>query len=150
MVYYTEEEKEAVFEDILEEIIDGRGIRSILQDKGMPRALSFYTWLKDRPEWQERYAYACELRQELIFEQMMDVAKKPEIGVEITYDHLGMKEVHKDMVQHRNLIVNTMKWQLAKLNPKKYGEKVDLTTDGAKIENPQVTWNFIDAKKPKE
>jgi hypothetical protein len=147
---YSEEEKESVFEDILEEIIDGRGIRSILQDRGMPRALSFYKWLKDRPEWQERYAYACELRQEFLFEKMMEIANTPEEGVEVTYDHNGIKEVHKDMIQHRNLKVNTLKWQLAKLNPKKYGEKVDLTTDGDKIQNPNVTWNFIDAKKPKE
>jgi hypothetical protein len=144
---YTEQEKESVFEDILEEIISGRGIRSILLDKGMPRALSFYMWLKDRSEWQERYAYACELRQELLFEQMMDIANTPEIGTEVTYDHFGVKEVHKDMVQHRNLKVNTLKWQLAKLNPKKYGEKLDVTSDHKPISQPPIFGeNPLDAK----
>ena len=147
---YSENEKQAIFEDILDEIIDGRAIRNILKDKGMPRALSFFQWLKSRPDWQEQYSYACELRQELLFEKMMEIAENPETGEEITLDHNGTKIVQKDMIQHRNLKVNTLKWQLAKLNPKKYGDKVDLTTDGEKLPSDQkVTWNFIDAKKPK-
>lgn len=147
---YSENEKQAIFEDILDEIIDGRAIRNILKDKGMPRALSFFQWLKSNKEWQEQYSYACELRQELLFEKMLEIAENPEQGEEITMDHNGTKIVQKDMIQHRNLKVNTLKWQLAKLNPKKYGDKVDLTTDGEKLPSDQkVTWNFIDAKKPK-
>ncbi|MGL4568069.1 MAG: hypothetical protein ACRCU6_06025 [Fusobacteriaceae bacterium] len=147
---YTEAEREGIFQDILEEIIEGRAIRNILKDSGMPRALSFFQWLKSNTEWQEQYAYACELRQELLFEKALDIAENPEEGTETTIDHNGTKVVQKDMIQHRTLKVNTIKWQLEKMNPKKYGSKIDVTSDNKPVTESKVVWNFIDAKKEKE
>lgn len=150
MTTYTEEEKEAIFDDILEEIMSGRGIGLILKDPGMPRSLSFYQWLEKSENWQERYAQACVVRQELLFDQMLQVAKNQEKVTEVTYDHNGFKEVIKDNVPRSNLLVNTMKWQLEKLNPKKYGAKLDVTTKDKEITASNPVWNFVSANKEKE
>lgn len=72
------------------------------------------------------------------------------MGTETTYDHNGMKEVVKDMTAHRKLIVDTIRWQLEKLNPKKYGNKIDVTTKDKELPSAQPVWNFIDANKTKE
>lgn len=144
---YTQEEREGIFDDIIEEIIEGRAIRNILKDPGFPSASTFFKWLGETPEWEKRYAYACALRADLIFEKMLEVAENTELGEEVTLDHNGMKVVTKDMTNHRRLKADTYKWVLAKMAPKKYGDKLDITTDGDKIENPTPVWNFIDANK---
>ena len=42
------------------------------------------------------------------------------------------------MLGHRRLQVDARKWMLGKLNPKKYGEKLDVTSDGEKLNTPSV------------
>ena len=44
-----------------------------------------------------------------------------------------MEITKADMIQHRRLQIDARKWVLAKMNPKKYGDKVDLTSDGEKL-----------------
>jgi len=144
---YTEEEKQAIFEDILDEIIEGRAVRNILKDKGMPSASNFFIWLDSNPEWQKQYGRACDMRADLLFEKMLEVAENTELGEETTYDHNGYKVVTKDMTAHRRLKVDTYKWQLAKLKPKVYGDKIDVTSGDKPIEAATPVWNFINANK---
>lgn len=146
-----DDDKEAVFSDIMDEIVEnGRPIRQILRDKGMPSTSTFFKWLNEDEELAKRYSRACELRAELIFEKMLEVAENTENGEETTIDHNGLKVVTRDMTQHRNLKVQTYKWVLAKLNPSKFGDKVDVTTDGKAIETPAPTWAFVDSNKDKK
>jgi hypothetical protein len=60
---------------------------------------------------------------------MLNIAETPEEGDETTLDHNGIKIVTKDMLGHRRLKIDTIKWQLGKLNPKKFGDKLDLTSE---------------------
>ena len=50
-------------------------------------------------------------------------------------------------IQRSRLRVDTRKWYLSKLNPKKYGDKVDVTTKGKEITNPILG---IDIRRPDE
>lgn len=125
----TPKEKEGIFNDILDEITEGRALTNILKDPGMFSPNIFFKYLRDNPEQQKLYARACEVRHELLFDQMLNIAETKEPDVEVTIDHNGYKEVTKDALGHRRLKIDTIKWQLGKLNPKKYGDKLDLTSE---------------------
>jgi hypothetical protein len=123
------EEKEGIFNDILDEITEGRALTNILKDPGMFSPNIFFKYLVDNPDKQKLYARACEVRHELLFDRMLNIAETPEEGDETTLDHNGIKIVTKDMLGHRRLKIDTIKWQLGKLNPKKFGDKLDLTSE---------------------
>lgn len=40
------------------------------------------------------------------------------------------------------VIIETLKWELAKYYPKRYGDKIDHTSDGKRIESNQLTVNY--------
>lgn len=81
-----------------------------------------------------QYTRAREKRTELIFEEMLEIANTPCEAVTTTIRDDGRIEQTKfDNVQHRRLQIETRKWMLGKMQPKKYGDKIDVTTDGEKL-----------------
>jgi hypothetical protein len=108
----------------------------------MPSTQSFYQWLDARPEWQKRYTIANEARQELLFDEMWDIAQNTEMGEEITTSLKDTKMVVKDMTSHRSLKINTLQWMLSRMNPTKYGNRIEV--DG-KMDNKiePIQFNII-------
>jgi hypothetical protein len=43
-----------------------------------------------------------------------------------------------DMIRHRQLKVDALKWVVSKMLPKKYGDKIDITSGNEKISQPQI------------
>ena len=146
---WTKEKKDEAFSLIIERIIEGESLRCILKEdrEKYPDPLTFYEWLNKEEEKKEQYARACELREEFIFEEMLKIADTQYIG-EVTEvsDVSGTKVTRKDMVEHRKLQIETRKWQLGKLRPKKYGNQVDITSDGKQI-NPTIIVRDSDTAK---
>lgn len=96
----------------------------------------FYKMLEEDEGKQERYARACEERADSIFDEILEISDTPVEGVTTKIDKDGNLTLEKgDMLQHRRLQVDARKWALVKMQPKKYGDKVDLdlTTGGDKI-----------------
>ena len=135
---YTEKRKEKIFQRIIDELInDGKAIRDILQESWSPSPSTFFQWLEDDEAKTKQYARAYKAKAEVLFDEMMHIAFTPEIG-EITKmiqrgNKKEMEKTRADMIAHRTLKVNTIKWALSKMEPKKYGDKVDITTDGEKV-----------------
>ena len=128
---YSKEEKEVVFEEIFKRISEGEALRNILKDSHLPDKNTFYIWIDDDESKSEQYVRACEDRQDKIFEEMFDIADD---GTnDFTTDKEGNKKVNSEHIQRSKLRIDTRKWALSKLNPKKYGDKVDVTTQGEKI-----------------
>ena len=55
---YTEEEKNKIFDKIIEDICNGLPVRQILKGDDMPSFHHLLKWIEARPEWGERYARA--------------------------------------------------------------------------------------------
>ena len=134
---YSEEEKNKIFDEIIEDIEIGAEAL-VLSLKGRLSSSTFYKWLDDDSDKAKRYARACEIRQELMFEHIWEIANTPEEGIETISRASGVEIKTGDMLGHRRLKIDALKWQLSKLNPKKYGDKIDHTTDGEKINNPTI------------
>lgn len=127
---YSEEKKTELFELILSEISNGNSLRKTLEIYDMPSSSTFYQWLEESEEKSKRYARACELRSEIIFEEILEIADKQDADV---FEVDGIEMTNHNVIARSRLQVDARKWILSKMNPKKYGDKVDLTTGGEKL-----------------
>lgn len=122
---YNPEEIETVFESICQEIENGSSLIAILRREDTPSTKTFYQWMDADEEKIKRYARACEIRQEALFEEIHLIADTPVEGITVTTDDKGKTtETKGDMLGHRRLQIDARKWMLGKMNPKKYGDRV--------------------------
>lgn len=125
---YSIEEIEDIFNKILVEIENGRALRKILkEDDNMPSTQTFYKWIDEDEVKSKQYARATELRAEVKFESIeSDYLEEPQRDAETG-------RIDSAWVQLQRLKIDAKKWELSKLNPKKYGEKLQHSNDP---ENP--------------
>lgn len=127
------EYKEETFNYILEQIELGKSVKAICEEEGMPSRVTFYRWVDSKPELLNKYVRAKEAMADSMFEELLDIADAT--GNDMIELSDGREVVNHEVVQRDRLRVDTRKWVLSKLNPKKYGDssKVDLTSGGEKI-----------------
>lgn len=120
--------------DICNRIAEGESVRSIVQDDKMPSSSTIFRWLLDesKKEFWEQYEKARNIQAELMFEELLDIADD---GSNDYYerenkDGSTYETVDSEHIQRSRLRVDTRKWYLSKVLPKKFGEKLDLTTGG--------------------
>lgn len=95
---------------ICERIADGESLRTICLDEAMPGRATVLRWLGEWPEFRDQYAQAREMQADAKFDEAWDIAHKAK----------------SDDVAVARLQVDTIKWQTAKLAPRKYGERLEL------------------------
>ena len=128
---YTDIEKQKIFDSICELIINGKSLRTALKENNNISAQTFFIWLREDDDKSKQYTRATTERDELMFEDMFDIAD------DSTSDYIETdsgKVFNSEHLQRSKLRVDTRKWALSKIMPKKYGDKLDLTTDGEKIQ----------------
>lgn len=108
---YTQE----LAEKICDLVTQGGTLNKICRKKSMPSRNTLYRWLLEQGEFRDMYARACEIRREIKFESLEDMIDK-----------------EKDP-QKARLKLDAFKWQLSKEEPRKYGDRLDLTTGGERI-----------------
>jgi hypothetical protein len=91
------------------------------QAAGVPHS-TFLEWMKSDAELADSYARAREDLIERIAQEVIDLS---DADVGLTPD--GKKDWAA--IQKHKLQVDTRKWLLSKLAPKKYGDKIELTGD---------------------
>lgn len=122
---------------ICEQLALGRSMRSICQDDGMPAMSSVFKWLREHKEFSEQYVKAKQESADAMAEDLLHIADTPLMGEVKTIKPDGSVEVRQEeMLGHRRLQVDARKWLMAKMKPKVYGEKVDLTTNGKDLPAP--------------
>ena len=109
-----------LFNAICNEIDNGSSLRKALKDSSVS-SRTFYEWVDEDKDMQKRYARACEERAETIFEDILNISDSQE-GDEIFID--GVSCVNHDFVSRAKLRVDARKWMLGKLNPTKYGDRI--------------------------
>lgn len=139
---YTASQRELLFKKVIKELQSGRPLREILNDKGTPSRTALYDWLDKDRSYQERFARAMELGDEVLFEETLQIARTPlpetiyERGVNGLYEI--DKRTTKDNVQRSKLMIETIDKVLARRNPRKYGTKLDVTSGGDPLAVPAI------------
>lgn len=128
----TFEEK---FEYVCKEVENGRALRKACPEfMGLEK---FYEMLKSNSELAKRYAHACDARADKIFDDMLSISDDNSRDTFI--DDKGVERTDNDVIQRSKLMVDTRKWVLAKLAPKKYGDKTEVdhkSSDGSMSPTP--------------
>jgi hypothetical protein len=118
--------------DILTQIADGLSLSEICRKDGMPARSKVHQFIVDDAEFRDKYARACEVRAETIFDEMFDIADDgTNDWVERSRaDGSSETVLNGEHVQRSRLRIEARKWALSKMNPKKYGEKLDVDHGG--------------------
>ena len=106
---------------VLEGMHGGRSCFKACQAAGVPHS-TFIGWVNVDPELADRYTRA---REDLIERMAQEVLELSDVDVGLQPD--GKKDWAA--VQKHKLQVDTRKWLLSKLAPKKFGDKLELTGD---------------------
>lgn len=110
-------------------IANGESVLKICEDDDMPSEATVYYWALHNDEFSEKYAQAREVQAENWFDRTLEVAKEADEVI------TGSDKSDNARVAAKKLQVDTYKWHMSKLKPKKYGDKVDVTTGGKDFGN---------------
>lgn len=113
---------------ICAELAEGMSLRSICKADDMPSEATVRAWALDDVEgFSAHYTRAREFGYDRLGEELLEIADTPVVGVKTKTNEKGEVETTEgDMIEHRRLRVDTRKWMLAKMLPKKYGDKLEL------------------------
>lgn len=104
MTHANRHEKSAA---ILDAISGGKSVRKACKENGVPDP-TFLRWVEE-DGFSEQYARAMESRADAMFEDLVEIA-----------DDRG-EDVNRDRLR-----VDARKWALARMNPKKYGDRIEI------------------------
>lgn len=128
-------------------IAEGYTLRQIAREIGCESHGSAITaWARDNEEFATRYARAMDLRADRMADELLEIADdgtndwiERQVGEDETItipDH--------EHIQRSRLRVDTRKWLMAKMMPKKYGERTTLAGDP---DNPVHVATTIEDKR---
>lgn len=110
-----------VADEICTRLAEGRSLASICRDPEMPTLATVFRWLADDryAAFRDNYTRAVSMRADAKFEELDDVSEEAansESAVKIN----GLR-----------LKADNIKWQLARMNSKKYGDKIEQAHTGS-------------------
>ncbi len=114
-------DKQQKISKVLTQMREGKSLRQASQMAGVARQ-TFLDWVDKDQELAGHYAHARAAMIDKIADDIMTIADEDLIPT-------GEGKVDSAMVQKQRLRVDTRKWLLSKLAPKKYGDKLELTGD---------------------
>jgi hypothetical protein len=135
------------FEYVCLEIEKGFALRNVV--KTFMSMDKFNELCRDNKDLNDRYARATAQRHDSIFEEMLDIADNSNLDVVIGEE--GRVIVNGEAVQRSRLRIETRKWMLGKLAPKKYGDKLEVdhkSSDGTM--SPPTPIRFTKGSKDKK
>lgn len=118
----TEEEYLTEFEYICHEVENGIAVRKACT--AFMSSKKFYSLMEGSEDLRKRYAHACEVRAENMFEEMLEISDSS--NADVTISEEGKALVDGEAIQRSKLKIDTRKWMLAKMAPKKYGDKIEV------------------------
>ena len=131
---YSEEQKEEILNNIFNIIESGKSLRFALSQIPLSSS-TFFIWIEEDPEKSKQYPYVTDIRTELKFESIeQDYSEEPQRDAETG-------RIDSAWVQLQRLKIDAKKWELSKLNPKKYGDKIQQEHSGeVKTTTTVIRW----------
>lgn len=88
--------------------MDGKSMRQICDEPGMPNRSTVLRWMEERPDFASKCARARELQADLMDDLVLEEAKT----------------CTNDNAQAARVRIAAYQWRAAKLAPKRYGDKI--------------------------
>ena len=103
-----------LIERICERLENGEPLAAICRDTGMPAVRTFLQWADEKPEVAAAYTRALEARAEWAVAE---------------HERIRLTAVDKDSAAAARVQLSALEWQMSKMAPKRYGDRVDLNVD---------------------
>ncbi len=123
---------------LCKELSLGRSLRTIYRDNDWcPDISTIFNWMHKFPKFLEQYAHAKEESADALADEILSIADDSSNDWMTIGKGDNVYEVENREVTNRSrLRIDTRKWLASKLKPKKYGEHLDLTSDGKPLPTP--------------
>lgn len=128
---------------ICSEVSSGRSLRSICDDEGMPARSSVFLWMSRNKSFSDQYAKAQVDRATAMAEEILEISD--DSSGDFFEAGEGRVAPNSTAVARDKLKVDTRKWLLSRMDPKRYGDKITQEHTGA-VEVSQITRRIVDAK----
>src|SRR3990167_1026711 len=120
---------------ICERLMKGQSLIQICRDDDMPTLQTIMNWLNDerKKDFLYQYRHAREIQAEYLFDEMLEIcddASNDWIEIE-TKSGRKIDVIDNECVNRSKLRVETRKWYLSKVLPKKFGEKQTVEHTGS-------------------
>lgn len=124
---YTQE----LADRICHKLSEGISLRTVCLADDMPDASTVFRWIRIHEEFCKQYARAKEESADAMAEEILDISDESILDA-----YKADPKASGAAVQAQRLRVDTRKWIMSKMKPKKYADKLDLTTNGKDIPQP--------------
>lgn len=101
---------QALADEVLARVADGRGVYEVCAEPDMPAASTVMRWLAERPEFAAAYVQARLAQAERLFDLAWRIAC----------------DASEETVATARLKIQTLKWRVTRLSPRKYGRAAEL------------------------
>lgn len=128
---------QATADEICTRLMGGETLRQIVRDEHMPARSTVHKWLNENKAFSDQYAQAREYQADTIFDELFEIAddgsndfmlrKQGDDEVEV---------VNHEHIQRSRLRIDTRKWALARMSPKKYGDKTAIVGGDPETDEP--------------
>jgi hypothetical protein len=137
---------EILADKICERISNGESLLQICRDEKMPGRSTIHKWLIEskadgtpkRPNFIDNYARATELRADVAFDEINEIADQTPEMIKKTAEKKSSA-----MAQAQRLRVDSRKWTAARMFPKKYSERHVVTSEDAEGNTVPIAGNTI-------
>lgn len=116
--------------EICRRLANGESLRKICIDEGMPSKWTVLEWLAKDEEFAAQYTRARELQAELYLDEIIAISDDSALDTEIDPE-TGAERTNHEVVARAKLRVDTRKWAMSKMAPKKYGDRTAIDVDGS-------------------
>lgn len=133
-------------------IAEGESLRNICKDEGMPVISTVLLWVIDdvHKQFSEQYARARESQAEVWAEEIIEISDDGTNDyMTITKGDESYNVEDREVTNRSKLRVDSRKWYLSKVLPKKFGEKLDVTSGGKVIKGNAIILKDFDGAKRK-
>jgi hypothetical protein len=114
--------------EICSRLAGGESLRAICCDSHLPHRDTVRLWVvNDTQGFHGQYARAREAQVEHYADEIVEISDET---AKDTLETEHGEKPNSEWISRSRLRVDTRKWLMSKLAPKKYGEKIDVTTDG--------------------
>jgi hypothetical protein len=117
----------------------GKSLRTVCKSDSLPSVKTIFNWFRTNEGFLQQYTRAKEESADAHSDEMLDIADDG------TNDWMDVwnprtqeydRVLDREHVERSKLRIDTRKWLVSKLKPKKYGDKLDLTNNGKDLPTP--------------
>lgn len=121
---YTQE----LADEICEQLALGISLRTVCNTDSMPTVKTVFNWFRTYPEFLQQYTRAKEESADAMAEDTLDIADDGTNDWMMINRKDGSEawQLNGEHIQRSRLRVETRKWLMSKMKPKKYGDRLEL------------------------